>query len=317
VALRVAALAGGVGGAKLAAGLASALQPEALTVIVNTGDDFDHLGLAICPDLDTVVYTLAGVANPDTGWGRSGETWNFLTCLGDLGGPTWFRLGDKDLAVHVERTRRLRDGTPLSAVVDDMRRRLGVRARVLPMSDQPIHTRVLTAEGEIPFQEYFVARGCEPIVKGFRFEGVEAAVPAPGVLEAIDQSSFVALCPSNPWVSLDPILSVPGMREAVNERTVVGVSPIVGGQAVKGPAAKMFSELGVPPSSFAFADHYRGLLTGLVIDRQDATEEPVIARLGIEVLVTDTLMVSPSDRQRLAEEVLRFAGRLTTGGSRR
>lgn len=305
--MKVVALAGGVGGAKLASGLAAVLPSEDLTVIVNTGDDFDHLGLRICPDLDTVTYTLAGLANPDTGWGRDGETWNFLQALASLGGPTWFRIGDKDLAVHVERTRRLRQGESLSAITRSVGQSLGVQVNLLPMTDEKVSTIVQTDEGELGFQEYFVDRGFRPRVRGFRFAGVESSSPAPGVQEAIAQADVLVLCPSNPWVSLDPILSVPGIREAIAGRPVVGVSPIIGGRAIKGPAAKMFTELGIAPSSEAVARHYQSLLTALVIDRMDSDQAGPIQSLGIEPVVTATFMHGLADRARLAGEVLEFA----------
>jgi LPPG:FO 2-phospho-L-lactate transferase len=226
--MRVLALAGGVGGAKLADGLAQALLPEELTIVVNTGDDFKHLGLYICPDLDTVCYTLAGIANPATGWGRANETWKALESVGALGGPTWFRIGDRDLGLHLERTRRLEAGEQLSQI--------------------------------LPFQEYFVHRQCHPRVSGFRFADVKQAHPAPGVLAAMREADLVVICPSNPWVSVDPILSIPGVRPTIDGQLVVAVSPIVGGQAIKGPAAKMYAELGIEPSALAVARHYGELL---------------------------------------------------------
>ena len=247
--IKVAALAGGVGGARLADGLAQVLPAEDLTIIVNTGDDFEHLGLYICPDLDTVCYTLAGLANPATGWGRSDETWRALESLSQLGGPAWFRLGDQDLGLHLERTRRRRAGQPLSRIVQHFCQALGIRRQILPMTDDFTPTWVYTIEGEMPFQEYFVRRQCQPIVTGFHFQGADQASPAPGVLEAIHQADLVVFCPSNPWVSLDPILSIPGIRAAVAARPVAAVSPIIGGQTVKGPAGKMFAELGIPPSA--------------------------------------------------------------------
>jgi LPPG:FO 2-phospho-L-lactate transferase len=310
MALRVAALAGGVGGAKLVDGLAACLPPSDLTVIVNTGDDLEHLGLVVCPDLDTIVYTLAGLANPETGWGRAGETWSFLETMASLGGETWFRLGDKDLAMHVERTRRIRQGQSLSEITEAMRQALGVRVRVLPMSDDPVRTIVETNEGPFPFQEYFVDRRCGPAVRSFRFAGVESSRPAPGVLKAISDAHAVLLCPSNPWVSLDPILALPGVPETVSARVVVAVSPIVGGKSIRGPAAKMFHELGIQPSARAVAEHYSGLLTGLVIDRQDSAQEAEIRSLGIRVLATDIVMRNAEDRRRLSAEVLEFASRL-------
>ncbi|HJX40905.1 MAG TPA: 2-phospho-L-lactate transferase [Anaerolineales bacterium] len=305
--MKVVALAGGVGGAKLVDGLAALLPPEDLTVVVNTGDDFQHLGLSICPDLDTITYTLAGLANPRTGWGRRDESWSFLEALGQLGGPTWFRLGDRDLALHVQRTRRLAEGRTLSQVTAEVCAALDVKVRILPMSDQPVSTRVLTEEGELTFQEYFVARACEPRVNGFRLEGLETAQAAPGVLQALREAEAVILCPSNPWVSLDPILALPGVRPSLALKVALGVSPIVGGQAVKGPAAKMFRELGIEPSALAVAQHYRGLLAGLVIDRQDHQHIQAIRELGLQVWEEQTIMRNPRDRRRLARFVLECA----------
>jgi LPPG:FO 2-phospho-L-lactate transferase len=303
---RVVLLIGGVGGAKLALGLARVLAPDELTIIVNTGDDFEHLGLYICPDLDTVCYTLAGLANPNTGWGRSGETWRALETLSQLGGPTWFRLGDQDLGLHLERTRRRSAGQPLSQIVKHFCQVLGIRPRVLPMTDDFMPTWVYTIEGEMPFQEYFVHRQCQPIVTGFRFQGADNASPAPGVLDEIRHADVVVFCPSNPWVSLDPILSIPGVRLAVASRPVVAVSPIIGGQAVKGPAGKMFTELGIQPSAAAVARHYEDLLHGFVIDQMDAALEPEIHQLGMKTLRTDAIMKTPLDRARLAKEVIDF-----------
>jgi LPPG:FO 2-phospho-L-lactate transferase len=308
--MKVAALAGGVGGAKLADGLAAVLPPEDLTIIVNTGDDFEHLGLTICPDVDTVIYTLAGLAHAESGWGRRDESWAFLDTLGSLGGPTWFHLGDRDMALHVLRTDRLRAGEPLSQIVRDVAETLGVRPRVLPMSDDRVRTIVRTIEGELSFQEYFVARRFEPAVVGFRFEGAASARPAPGVLDSLDRADVVVLCPSNPWVSLDPILAIPGVREAVSRRPVVGVSPIISGRAVKGPAAKMFQELGIVPSAVAIAEHYRGLLAGLVIDKSDAALASQVEAAGVRASVQPTWMRRPGDRRRLARAVLQLAAEL-------
>jgi LPPG:FO 2-phospho-L-lactate transferase len=309
-AIKIVALAGGVGGAKLVDGLAGCLPPEALTVVVNSGDDFQHLGLYICPDLDTVCYTLGGIANPETGWGRADETWNAIGSLSALGGPDWFRLGDRDLGTHLERTRRLRAGEPLSRVTRDFCRSWNISCAVLPASDDPVPTRVSTDEGEMPFQEYFVHRRCQPQVTGFHFDGVDQARPAPGVLEALHAADLVVLCPSNPWVSIDPILAIHGIKDAVSSRPVLAVSPIIGGQAVKGPAAKMYRELGIDPSAFSVARHYASFLTGIVIDRVDDAQASGINALGIDTLVTDTLMKSRADRLRLASEVIRFADTL-------
>ncbi len=307
--MKVVALAGGVGGAKLVDGLASVLPAEDLTVVVNTGDDFEHLGLSISPDLDTVMYTLAGLANPETGWGRADETWSFLETLETLGGPSWFRLGDRDLALHTERTRRLRNGQKLSEVTADFCEALAVQVRLLPMSDEPIRTIVHTDEGALAFQEYFVARACEPTVRSFEFVGAESARPAPGVIEAIGQADSVIFCPSNPWVSLDPILAVSEIREAVHARPTVGVSPIIGGKAVKGPAAKMYTELNVDPTALAVARHFPQL-DAFVMDTADAGWMEPIRALGMQPFVTQTVMDSTETRRRLAQEVLESIGEL-------
>ena len=302
--MKIVALAGGVGGAKLAHGLAQILPDEDLTIIVNTGDDFEHYGLYICPDLDTVCYTLAGLANPDTGWGRVNETWNVIETTSTLGGPAWFRLGDQDLGTHLERTRRLKEGQSLSQITKDFCKAWGIEHAVLPMSDQPVRTIVETEEGDLAFQEYFVYRRCEPRVRGFRFEGVEAAEPAPGASEAIRAADAVIICPSNPWVSIDPILQIVKRIE----KPVVAVSPIIGGQAVKGPAAKMYGELGIEPSALAVAKHYCDLVTGFVLDDFDKHLEGEIRSLNMRTLVTNTLMKSHDNRKQLAGDVLEFIG---------
>lgn len=308
--MKVLALAGGVGGAKLADGLAQVLPPEDLTIIVNTGDDFEHFGLTICPDLDTVCYTLAELANPVTGWGRIDETQQAFSNIQTLGGPSWFLLGDKDLGTHLERTRRLHAGETLSAITADFCAAWGIAPRVLPMSNQPVRTMVQTDEGELAFQEYFVARRCEPQVSGFRFDGMEQAQPAPGVLAAIAAAELVVVCPSNPWVSVAPILAVPGLQAALSAKPMMAVSPIIGGQALKGPAAKMFSELGIVPSALAVAEHYGSLLRGFVFDEVDADQGEAVAALGIMPLVTATVMKDRSDRAQLASEVLAFGSQL-------
>jgi LPPG:FO 2-phospho-L-lactate transferase len=300
--MNIAALAGGVGGAKLADGLAQILAPEDLTIIVNTGDDFEHMGLSISPDLDTVCYTLAGLSNPQTGWGRKAETFHALENIRTLGGPDWFHVGDQDLATHLERTRRLKDGQPLSQITRDLCKAWGVGPTILPMSDQPVHTIVDTVEfGELPFQEYFVHLRCEPRVKGFRFDGIESAKPVPGVLEAFARADAVVICPSNPWVSIDPILSIPGIRPALEAKHLVAVSPIIGGQTVKGPAAKMYAELGIQPSAVAVARHYGKLLSGFVLDKVD---KQLAKEILIPTKVTNTLMNNRANRQRLAQDVL-------------
>lgn len=308
--MKILALAGGVGGAKLADGLAQTIGEENLTVVVNTGDDFEHFGLTICPDLDTVCYTLAGLANPETGWGRVGESWDALKSVERLGGPTWFWLGDRDLGTHLERTRRLKSGEPLSVVTRAFCRAWGILANVLPMSDHSLPTIVETEDGDLPFQEYFVERGCEPKVRGFRFANIEAANPAPGVLDAVNQAEFVVICPSNPWVSVAPILAVPGLREQIARKPVIAVSPIIGGKAVKGPAAKMFSELGIQPSALAVAQYYGNLLRGFVLDNIDKDQSDAIEDLGIMPLAVDTLMQDRAGRARLAKEVIEFGEHL-------
>ena len=303
--MKIVALAGGVGGAKFAHGLAQIIPAENLTVIVNTGDDFEHYGLYICPDLDTVCYTLAGLANPETGWGRVNETWNVIENASRLGGPAWFRLGDQDLGTHLERTRRLKDGQALSKITREFCSAWGIEQTVLPMSDQPVRTIVETEEGDLAFQEYFVHRRCEPRVRGFRFDGVESAEPTPGVREAIQSADAVVICPSNPWVSIDPILRVVKRIE----KPVVAISPIIGGQTVKGPAAKMYRELGIEPSALAVARHYCGLATGFVFDHIDRQLEGEIRSLSMRTLVTNTLMNSHDDRKQFAMDVLNFIGR--------
>ena len=307
----IVALAGGVGGAKLAHGLMQILGGD-LAVVVNTGDDFEHLGLHISPDLDTVMYTLAGIANPDTGWGVADETWNFLDQLQRLGGPGWFRLGDRDLATHVVRSERLRRGERLTAVTIDLCRRLGIAARILPMCDEPVRTIVRTDEGALAFQEYFVARRCEVAVRGFGFEGAEQARPTAEARAALTGADAVILCPSNPFVSIGPILAVPGLRVLLADGRVpiVAVSPIIGGAAVKGPAAKMMRELGQEVSAAAIAEHYRGLIDGMVIDERDSGLAGRIEALGMAVKVVPTLMRTTEDRRRLAQGCLDFAATL-------
>jgi LPPG:FO 2-phospho-L-lactate transferase len=302
--LKIVALAGGVGGAKLAHGLAQILPPEDLTVIVNTGDDFEHYGLYICPDLDTVCYTLAGLANPETGWGRPDESWNVIDNASKLGGPNWFRLGDQDLGTHLERTRRLKEGQTLTQITKDFCKAWGVEHEVLPMSDQSVRTIVETEEGDLAFQEYFVHRRCEPRVRGFRFDGVEVAEPAPGAREVIQSAEAIIICPSNPWVSIDPILQVIKRME----KPVIAVSPIISGKTIKGPAAKMFLELGIEPSALAVANHYCDLATGFVLDTLDQQLQENIRSLNMRTLVTNTLMKSLDNRKQLASDVLDFIG---------
>ena len=307
----VAALSGGIGGAKLALGLYRVLPPDALTVICNPGDDFDHLGLRICPDTDTVLYTLAGVANPETGWGRIGETWTFMQVLTELGGEAWFRLGDGDLALHVERTRRLAGGEPLSRIAEDVARRLGVRARVVPACDAAVRTVVRTPGGRLPFQHYFVRDRCEPAVTGFDFEDAGNARPCGAALEALTDRSLrcVVVCPSNPFISIDPILAVPGMSDAIRAAAapVIGISPIIGGRAVKGPTAKMMRELGLDVSNRAIERHYEGVVDAWIIDSADAEDT---AGFDCPVRAVPTLMRTDADKDALARAVLEFAAKL-------
>ncbi len=307
----VVGLSGGVGGAKLARGLYRVLPHDTLTLIVNTGDDFDHLGLRVCPDLDTTLYTLADLANPDLGWGRRDETWTFMKTLADLGGETWFRLGDADLALHVERTRRLKAGEPLSHIIADVAQRYGIHAAIVPMTDEAVRTRVHTREGVLTFQEYFVRRRCEPRVTALEYAGAKTAHIAPQALAALSAADVTAiiLCPSNPYLSVDPILALPGMRAALAAAPapVIAVTPLVAGKAIKGPTAKIMAELEVPLSSVAIAQHYADFLDGFVLDRADAT---LVSDFSCSVLVTDTVMVTLKDRERLAREVLQFAATL-------
>ncbi len=311
----VVALCGGIGGAKLALGLAEVIGDARLLIAVNTGDDFEHLGLHISPDVDTVLYTLAGIANPDTGWGRAGETWSFMRTLGELGGETWFQLGDKDLAMHVKRTRRLRSGERLSAITEDVRQRLGVKARVLPMSDDPVRTMVETDDGVLPFQRYFVERKCVPRVKAVRFAGAAAARPNGDLTVALRAPDLraVILCPSNPYLSMGPLLAMPRLAEALRAASapVIAVTPVIAGAAVKGPTAKIMTELGVPVTPAAVAEHYAGLIDGFVLDERD---KGAVGEIAVSVAVEQTLMATLDDKIGLARAVLRFADRLTADG---
>jgi LPPG:FO 2-phospho-L-lactate transferase len=299
------ALSGGVGGAKLALGLSRIMPPEDLLVVVNTGDDFEHLGLAISPDIDTVMYTLAGLANREVGWGRADETWSCMETLAAIGGETWFRLGDRDLAVHIERTRRLRAGETLSKITDDLCRRLGVGPRVLPMSNDPVRTRLLTPTGWLDFQEYFVRNRCEPKVLELDFHGAPKARPHPDFMAALADMRLeaVVICPSNPFISVEPILAIPGVREALagSAAPVIAVSPIIAGRAVKGPTAKMMTELGLDPTAGTVAQRYRDLLDGYVIDHADMAE---VVSIDARVTLAQTLMTTIEDREALAKTVL-------------
>lgn len=301
--MKIVALAGGVGGAKLADGLAQLLPSSDLTVIVNTGDDFEHLGLSISPDLDTVCYTLANLADPIKGWGRKDETWNFLESMKVIDGPTWFQIGDKDLATHIERTRRLHNSETLSEITRSFCKSWDIDVTILPMSDDPVRTMVHTQNGSLAFQDYFVAQRCEPKVIGFEFVGIDEAKPALGVIEAITEADAVIICPSNPWVSIDPILNLIGIRDLLKIKTVIAVSPIIQGKTIKGPAAKMYRDLGVDPSAVAVFNHYDDILSGFVIDELDAD---LAENINAPLLITNTIMKDRPDRIKLAEEIIRF-----------
>jgi len=308
------ALSGGVGGAKLAFGLAKVLPPDDLLVVANTGDDFDHLGLRICPDLDSIMYALASCENRAQGWGIEGETWNFMEALGRLGGETWFSVGDRDLATHVMRTQRLRQGASLSRVMQELCQRLGVAHRVVPMSDEPIATLVETNEGTLKFQDYFVRRRCSPHVTGFRFLGTKESSIQLDLRTALSSSRLkaVIVCPSNPFVSIGPMLALPGLRDLLERSPVpvVAVSPLIGGQAVKGPLAKMMMELGAPVTNEALAEHYRGIVTAWVIDQVDKDQCGSLRSKGLHCRSMGTLMRSDTDRVGLAQALLRYCNDL-------
>lgn len=305
------ALAGGVGGAKLAHGLARLLPPEELLIAVNTGDDFVHLGLHVSPDLDSVMYKLAGLNDTARGWGVRGESWAFMDALGRLGGETWFNLGDRDLATHVERTRRLAAGETLSAVTGTLCRTLGIAHEIVPMSDDPVRTMVLSDGSRIPFQDYFVRLRCEPPASGFAFDGADKARPAAALAAVLSDPSLeaIVICPSNPFVSVAPILALPAVRAAIDRRRVpmVAVSPIIAGAAVKGPAAKMMHELGLTPSASSIAAHYGATIDGLIVDAEDAALVADIEAMGMRALAAPTVMKSAEDERDLAETAVRFA----------
>ena len=293
------------------------MPSEDITVIGNTGDDIELFGLRICPDLDTVTYTLAGVVNHETGWGLAGDTFESLKGLANYGEPSWFKLGDRDLATHVYRTNQLRLGRSLTAVTDQIRCSLGVRSKILPMSDAYTPTRVVTDEGEMHFQEYFVRRRCEPRVKEIRFDGIEASQPAAGLLGAIREADAVIVCPSNPMISIGPILAVPGVRDALRETaaTVVAITPIIGGRALKGPAADMLRDLGHEPSATGVARIYRDFVDMFVLDEADAASKPRIEMFCMRVVVTNTVMTDLKEKQALARCVLESASEQQTAGA--
>lgn len=307
---KVLALCGGVGGAKLAWGLTQILSPEQLTIVVNTGDDFEHLGLHISPDLDTVMYTLAGINNRELGWGLSGETWQCMQALETLGGETWFRLGDKDIATHLLRTQQLTQGQRLTAVTAYLCAKLGIQHLVLPMSDNAVRTLVDTNESELAFQDYFVRQQCKPTVRGVRFTGTETATLSPEIWGTLNDPDLraVIICPSNPLLSIAPILAVPGMRKALENTAakVIVVSPLIGGQAVKGPTAKMMQEMKIPTDSNSIADFYAGLLDVLVIDERDEKDAASFSSADFSVHACKTLMKTDADKLALAASLLQL-----------
>jgi LPPG:FO 2-phospho-L-lactate transferase len=309
----VVAICGGVGGAKLALGLQH-LVGERLTVVVNVGDDFEHMGLRICPDLDTVIYTLGGLSDEVRGWGRAGETWNFMEATRQLGGESWFALGDRDLALHVERTRRLAAGESLTGIIANLAKTLGIAPQLLPVSDDPIRTRVDTDIGILDFQCYFVQHRCEPVLRGISFAGAATARLNPLARAALSspQLGAIVICPSNPYLSVDPILAVPGLRDAMKRGGVpiVAVSPIIGGRAIKGPTAKIMNELKIETTSASIAQHYAGLIDGLLIDSGDTAD---VSGIATPVHAVPTLMTDLASRIALAAAALAFAGRLSAG----
>ena len=312
--VRVLALCGGIGGAKLALGLSHVLPPEDLAILVNTGDDFEHLGLAVSPDVDTVTYTLAGLNNTELGWGLAGETWAFMDQLRLLGGEDWFNLGDRDLALHVERTRRLNAGESLSAITADVARKLGVAPALWPMADDPVRTVLDTDEGTLAFQRYFVGRRAQPAVRAIAYQGAQTACPNLDAMAALADPALeaVIVCPSNPWLSIAPLLAMPALRDALatTAAPVIAVSPIVGGQAIKGPTAKLMEELGLPVTASAAAEFYAGIADGYVLDETDRALQGDVAALGMAADVQPTVMHDLATKEVLARAVLAFAERL-------
>jgi LPPG:FO 2-phospho-L-lactate transferase len=315
---KILAIAGGVGGAKLALGLARLLPPGDLTVVVNTGDDEIFHGLHVSPDLDSVTYALAGLTNPDTGWGVAGDSFRTLEALGRLGAETWFGLGDLDFATHIRRTALLGQGRTLSEATAEITRHLGIACAVAPMTDASVRTIALTDAGELAFQEYFVHRGCEPRISGVRFDGAEDATASPAFADALASADAIVYCPSNPLVSVGPILAVPGVRDAIANFAGprIAVSPIVGGQALKGPAAKMMEELGEEVSCVGVARRYVGLCDALVIDDVDAEHVSAIADCGMRAVVAGTIMQTEADKIRLAQEILDLVANWTEDGEK-
>jgi LPPG:FO 2-phospho-L-lactate transferase len=313
---KVVALSGGVGGAKLALGLARQLPPDELLIVCNTGDDFEHLGLSISPDLDTVMYTLAGISHPGQGWGLADESWRVMSRLEEISGPSWFRLGDLDLATHLYRSQRLREGAPLSLVTHELCERLGVTTAIIPATDDMLRTQVETDNGALPFQHYFVRERCQPVVRGLQFEGAQEAKVL-GQLGSLLQEGgarCIVLCPSNPFLSIAPILCIPGLQDALRKANVpvIAVSPIVAGKAIKGPTAKMMGELGLPVTATGVADYYRDLIDGIIIDQADVAQTQAIETMSIAVHTAQTVMRTLDDKRRLADHVIRFAHELAS-----
>ena len=300
---KILAITGGVGGAKLALGLSKILSDKEVLFLVNTGDDFQHLGLEISPDIDSLLYALSEKNNPDLGWGRKDESWNFISTLEELGADSWFRLGDRDLAIHIIRTQMLSAGKTRQEVAEHLANAPGIKHRIAPMSMSKVGTLVDTPRGELAFQEYFVRERCEPEVVNFRFEGIGTAEPNPLVFSWLNDCDGILICPSNPYVSVDPILKIPGYAEIFRSKPVIAVSPIVGGMAIKGPAAKMMTELGIPPTPMAVAKHYGDLLSGFVLDETDGEQANDIS---IPSIVTQTIMLTLKDRIDLATQCVRF-----------
>lgn len=309
-------LSGGIGGAKLVLGLQQILPAEQLQVIVNTGDDFDHLGLPICPDLDTLMYTLAGTVNSATGWGLRDESWHFMDALEQLGGATWFKLGDRDLATHVRRRQLLNAGRNLSEATTELFQAAKVRTRVWPMSNSTVRTRINTDSEILDFQDYFVRLRAEPVATGFSYAGSNEATGSPGALAALTMDNLAAIIvsPSNPWLSIDPILSLSDIKSTITncDAPVVGISPIVGGRAIKGPTAKLMRELNMEVSAYSIARHYKGILDGLIIDQEDADQRAAIEALGLRVSITNTIMKTLQEKKALAQFTLEFATHIRT-----
>ena len=308
------AITGGIGGAKLALGLSRILDVEELVFVVNTGDDFEHLGLHISPDIDTLIYTLAGECNLDTGWGRSNESWQFMSALQALDGETWFQLGDKDLAMHVQRTKFLQEGLSLGETTSKLAGFWGVQNSILPMTNDSVRTKVETEDGLLSFQHYFVRDRCKPVVRAIEYEGSLAAVPNPEIVAALtdENLSGVIFCPSNPFLSVDPFLALAGIRDCLKacRAPIVAVSPLVSGKAIKGPLGKIMCELSIPVEASSVAKHYSDFLDGFVFDNEDRELESTIVECGVEASITNTVMVTIEDRQRLAADCIELIRRL-------